>query len=1146
MASKSRLLSSVVNKSESLIGASLSQPNEVNLQALETAAKQYTDVTTLPASGYVGEQAYVASTNRLYIWTGAGWFNIALVNTDPTISSAGDANYTMSYGTPITVDVDASDPEGLGLSYSYYTSDSIGNIATITNDSSQFTITPSSDYSVEGSFGLVFRASDGPNIASSSTSTFTLTNQSPSLSGNSASYVLATDGSTPTVITLTSVDPEGQPITYTATGNSGFNAIATVSNDSSVFTIIPKSEDSAVSGTGTLTFTASDGIKSTSAPSSFTLLFSSTVENSRYTTLLATATGTSDNSNITDASTNNNSITVNGDAHAGTFSPYRTGGYSTYFDHTDRVYLTNDMSTALGTSGFSMEAWIYRTTTDSDENVIVNGPGNDYGWGLAIASGKIRARFHNTNLISGATTVSPNEWHHVMIARTASNELLIFLDGTLDARSTSSSINYNATSTTLTIGSYGDRTQLASYGFNGYIRDARVIVGYNTFPYGSYGTSVGTNYFTPPSEPLTAVSGTEALLCGLPYHGDLSSNNHSVTADGGAVTKPFSPYDDDEYSATDHGGSVYFDGTGDNITFPEVDFGTGDFFIEGWFNRSASNDGTVASGGFIENKNQAFMRFGKDTANSISMYFDNSFIYRGVSVGEEIAVGNWFHHVVTRSGTAIKAFINGRLIATGGSSKDVNISAVGFGHHNSGNVFNGYVSDFRVSTSIPTEYQTSSTTVGSSIFTPPTAPLSSSGAALHIKGTDASIIDKSQGFNLKLEGGVDNGWGLDKFITSQQAVEFNGSTQYLTVAGDSDFNFGSNDFTVEAWVYTDSSAEQVITSGRPNGASWLFLDKTTSDTIRILISTDGSSWAVNSTSTESMTLGRWNHISVSRDGSTINMYLNGRLIISTSISGSIHYNTSESIAIGSGQNDHSDRTWNGYISDFRIINGTAVAPPVNGPNEALTEVTNTKLLTCRPSGASITDLSTTGTTHTITSIWSTAAAYASPFGKAMHFGGSGNHIDLGSAVIPTPYNEDYTFEFWVYMPSLAGRQELISQYASSQAGRMILNVNSDNTIDFYQNGLSNSGYVSSSALIYSNNWYHIAVANLNGTRSLYVDGNLIGSISGTQDMYSGNTVIGMSPGLSYGFNGYIQDFRVTKGLARYTANFTPPTASLEG
>jgi len=167
-----------------------------------------------------------------------------------------------------------TDPEGLNLNYSYNTSDSIGSVATITNDSSQFTITPSSNYAVEGSFSLAFRASDGVNIATAGTSTFTLANQAPSLSGNSASYILSDDGSTATVITLTSVDPEGQPITYSATGDSGFNSIATVANDSSVFTITPKNETQAPGGgTGTLTFTTSDGIKSTNATSSFSLTF---------------------------------------------------------------------------------------------------------------------------------------------------------------------------------------------------------------------------------------------------------------------------------------------------------------------------------------------------------------------------------------------------------------------------------------------------------------------------------------------------------------------------------------------------------------------------------------------------------------------------------------------------------------------------------------------------------------------------------------------------------------------------------------------------------------------------------------------------------------------------------------------------------
>lgn len=236
--------------------------------------EKFTTTAQLPATGTIGEQAFVEETNRLYIWNGSGWYNIALINTTPNITSSHDSSYNLLYNTPLSISVNATDPEGINLTYDFSTSDSIGNVATITNDSSEFTITPSSNYAVEGTFGLVFRASDGVNIATAGTSTFTLANQAPSLSGNSASYQLADDGSTATVITLVSVDPEGQPITYSATGDSGFNAIATVANDSSVFTITPKNETQAPGGgTGTLTFTTSDGVKSTNATSSFSLTF---------------------------------------------------------------------------------------------------------------------------------------------------------------------------------------------------------------------------------------------------------------------------------------------------------------------------------------------------------------------------------------------------------------------------------------------------------------------------------------------------------------------------------------------------------------------------------------------------------------------------------------------------------------------------------------------------------------------------------------------------------------------------------------------------------------------------------------------------------------------------------------------------------
>jgi len=255
----------------------LGTDNTISITSLSAdipITEKFTTTAQLPATGTIGEQAFVEETNRLYIWNGSGWYNIALINTTPNITSSHDSSYTLSYGVPLNINVDATDPEGLNLTYDFSTSDSIGNVATITNDSSQFTITPSSNYATEGTFGLVFRASDGVNIATAGTSTFTLANQAPSLSGNSASYILSDDGSTATVITLVAVDPEGQPITYTATGDSGFNSIATVSNDSSVFTITPKNETQAPGGgTGTLTFTASDGVKSTNAASSFTLTF---------------------------------------------------------------------------------------------------------------------------------------------------------------------------------------------------------------------------------------------------------------------------------------------------------------------------------------------------------------------------------------------------------------------------------------------------------------------------------------------------------------------------------------------------------------------------------------------------------------------------------------------------------------------------------------------------------------------------------------------------------------------------------------------------------------------------------------------------------------------------------------------------------
>ena len=74
----------------------------------------YATIDDLPLSGAsTGDQAYVSGNNRLYIWNGTGWYNIALINTTPSISGALGTYALATDGTATTVTITATDPEGI-------------------------------------------------------------------------------------------------------------------------------------------------------------------------------------------------------------------------------------------------------------------------------------------------------------------------------------------------------------------------------------------------------------------------------------------------------------------------------------------------------------------------------------------------------------------------------------------------------------------------------------------------------------------------------------------------------------------------------------------------------------------------------------------------------------------------------------------------------------------------------------------------------------------------------------------------------------------------------------------------------------------------------------------------------------------------
>ena len=739
----------------------------------------------------------------------------------------------------------------------------------------------------------------------------TIQNDAPSaITGVSGTYELAVDG-TAAVITAASTDPEGFPLTWSYS-TSGLGSIATISNTDNVFTITPSTTE-ADAGAFTLTINATDGINgAVSTTTNLTLEFIVTVTNSKYTTLLATATGTSDNNNITDSSTNNHSITVNGDAHAGTFSPYRSGGYSTSFSRSNSSNLEIASMPAIGSGDCSIEFWC-KIDSQAWNGIISRGAYNSSGtFSLSSRSGdtELTLIWSGTIYTTSGANIDVDQWKWVQIIR-SSGTVTIYVNGS-SVGSWSNSSNVSSTSNYI-IG----RVDSSDY-FGGCLRDLRI--------------STNAQSALNRSEKLATDSNTTFLSCHLPYlsysTSSVASNSYSSIS-GTIKTAPLSPYDYLEYSAADNGGSVYFDGTDDYLRIGSNKDILNSLInndnlmtIDSWFYP------TISRSGGISYLSPSLLSIG-NTYLSIGLESLTPFFYWWTGSGNTISSSNavtlnaWSHIAVVldaNSGTNnIKIYINGTLDGQGTFSgiswaSGAEGDQVKIGNGNSANTnayFQGYIQDLRI-------------TVGSanytSNFTPPTAPLSSSGAALHIKGTDASIIDKSQGANLELVNTTGSTTQV-KFANTKSI--YTGGNSSATIRLDAsnkfyDLSYGEGDFTVEGWFYT--------TDNTNNPKLYIDISSASAYWQLYYISGSGITLRANNTGIYSIETGNsftentWHHIALCRSGSNYKVFHNGTEIINVNSTHQIGSNSTKTIG---GTDISTGNNLRGYIQDFRITKGLA-------------------------------------------------------------------------------------------------------------------------------------------------------------------------------------------------------------------------------
>ena len=159
---------------------------------------QYDSIGLLPVTDLTaGTQAFVTSTNRLYLSNGSGWYNVALLNATPNlvIDPTGAVTLAVDGVTPTVITLTGTDSDNAdaNLVYSVESDGSFANIATISQDSSVFTITPLAEGSATpGSSTLTFKVSDGINFGSGTTQ-FSLTFGPDWTSSPTESIVRASD-----------------------------------------------------------------------------------------------------------------------------------------------------------------------------------------------------------------------------------------------------------------------------------------------------------------------------------------------------------------------------------------------------------------------------------------------------------------------------------------------------------------------------------------------------------------------------------------------------------------------------------------------------------------------------------------------------------------------------------------------------------------------------------------------------------------------------------------------------------------------------------------------------------------------------------------------------------------------------------------
>jgi hypothetical protein len=860
-----------------------------------------------------------------------------------------------------------------------------------------------------------------------------------------------------------------------------------------------------------------------------------------------------------DKSTNNFTLTKAGDTTVSPAIPFTANSsYSTYgsayLDGTGD-YLSLLSAIVPATGNFTIEFWIYSLTNAGSAQRAVyaqysGGTSGRFMFGVdQTSASRIWLHYNGTDYVGTTNGILPNTWTHLALVRNG-DVFNMFVNGELNATNT-----FTGASLQQIAGSIGGVG--GSFNVNAQVSNLRIVVG----------TAVYTTTFTPPTTPLTAIANTQLLT--LQYNGSFDTKNAAIIDEGMFQSQfvksgnvplgSFSPNTPNvlgiSHAANVNGGSAYFDGSGDymrdlsgmsNAAYTFTD----NFTAEAWvYPKSLSGTYSLFC---LGSENPGRYLASIINGQIVSSKQGNAATYY---VGANVIGNTWSHVAFVRQSNTIKLYLNGTASVTSNVFPGV-IGNGGFtlaGDSSASSPFYGYISGVRLA----------KRSLYGSDFTSNTAAISRNDTRFYT--------------------GLNN------------SVLFNGSSQYLTAPASTAWNF-TGDWTWECWVYpTSITGFHTFLSQWGGDSSLVFIWKMNSSG-RMYLENSTTNYTATSTT---IVANQWQHIALTRSGSTIRMFVNGVLDSNSPTSSGTYYGAGVMrIGVLNGPVEY----FAGYISNMRVINGTALYTTTFTPSTTpLTAITNTQLLTFQ----SDTIIDNSINNFTLTSVGSPTVSTLAPSllttlnsldvnlllnfssGGVKDYRGKDNFetfsvglngniipkfnipigpfVKAGTTQITVPHDPRYDFtedtvpftvEYWIYPTQFAGLN--VNAYVIQKGAlsgttypQWASKLTTDGNVRFNignATGASVEQSLSGNIRLTGNAWNHVAhTRNIANVLTTWVNGNIAANTLQNVTIVSDNgrsLIIGNETnGSGTGFDGYLENIRITNGVCRYTAPFTPDRAN---